>query len=568
MVDPAIVIVATEPGGRAALLAEMQSRYERDYELLVTASTAEAEVLLTDKAAAGEPVAMVLVRADCDDPVGLCVDIRSSVPTAKRLVVRPTWTRTGPLVDALAAATLTGVIDTVLLQPSDRRDEEFHTAISEYLSDWFTVAGTPLVQALRIVAEPDDARAVELLRWFDGSVIDVGFLAPGSAEGQAVAAKVEGLVRFPLVELFHTGAVLVDPSATDLFDLLGQSADLTHTYDLAVVGTGPAGLAAAVYGGSEGLSTVMVEMRNPGGQAGTSSMIRNYLGFPRGISGSRLAVRGLNQATRFGATMHRGRKVVRLDGGGLGMPHRLVLEDGGEVRARAVVLATGATYRRLGVPGIEELVGNGVTYGAPMSEARGMAGRHAVVVGGGNSAGQAAIHLARFADLVKIVVRRPDLTTTMSSYLIEEIEAHPRIRLFTEAQVVDGGGEGRLEWVTYRRNDVGEEVTAPCDGLFLMLGAEPQTGWLPDEVCRDDKGFILTGADIPEDRRPVERAPEHLETCIPGVYAVGDARSGSVKRVAAAAGEGAVVVPYVHGFLEASAGVVVGETSPLPSSAR
>lgn len=568
MVDPAILIVATDPAGGRALLTEMQSRYARDYELILTGSPAEAEDLLTALAVAGEPVAMVLVRADCEDPVGLCTDVRSTVPTAKRLVVRPTWSRTGPLVEALAAATLTGVIDTVLLQPSDRRDEEFHTAISEYLSDWYTIAGTPLVQALRIVAEPDDPRAADLVRWFDGSVIDVGLLAPDSDEGRAVAAKVDGAVSFPLVELFHTGAVLVDPSATDLFDLLGQSADLTRTYDLAVVGTGPAGLAAAVYGGSEGLSTVMIEMRNPGGQAGTSSMIRNYLGFPRGISGSRLAVRGLNQATRFGASVHRGREVVRLDGGGLGMPHRLVLEDGGVVRARAVVLATGATYRRLGVAGIEELVGNGVTYGAPMSEARGMAGRAAVVVGGGNSAGQAAVHLARFADQVTIVVRRPDLGATMSSYLVEEIEAHPRIRLVTEAEVVDGGGDGRLGWVTYRRKDVGEEVTVPCDGLFLMLGAEPQTGWLPDAVCCDDKGFILTGADIPDDRRPAAREPEHLETCIPGVYAVGDARSGSVKRVAAAAGEGAVVVPYVHGFLDASAGTVVGASSPLPGVAR
>ncbi|QXC61918.1 FAD-dependent oxidoreductase [Aquihabitans sp. G128] len=564
MRDPAVFVVATDPEGGAALLAEMQSRYARDYDLVLASSTDEAEALLAERAAADEPVAMVVVRADCADPVALCSAIRSTVPTAKRLVVRPTWTRTGPLVEALAAATLTGVVDTVLLQPSDRRDEEFHSAISEYLSDWFTVAGTPLVQALRIVAEPGDARAAELVRWFDTSIIDVGWLSPGSEEGRAVLDRVEGTVALPVVELFHTGAVLVDPSPADLFDLLGQSADLSETYDLAVVGTGPAGLAAAVYGGSEGLRTVMLEMRNPGGQAGTSSMIRNYLGFPRGISGSRLAVRGLNQANRFGARLHRGRKVQHLDAGGPGVPHRLVLEDGGEVLARAVVLATGATYRRLGVPGIEELVGNGVTYGAPMSEARGMAGRYAVVVGGGNSAGQAAIHLARFAEMVKIVVRRPDLSATMSSYLIDEIDAHPRIRLFTEAQVVDGGGEGRLEWVTYRRNDVGEDVTAPCDGLFLMLGAEPQTSWLPDEVCCDDKGFILTGPDVPEDRRVAGHVPEHLETCLPGVYAVGDARSGSVKRVAAAAGEGAVVVPYVHAHLEASAGVVVGETSPMP----
>lgn len=547
MVDPAIVMVAAEPEARAALLAEMTSRYARDYDLIAVSTSAEAHEVIRDRIAADEPVALALVRTDCGDPIACCHDIRTAAPTAKRIVLRSAW-GTNAWVDELQVATAQGIVDAVLLQPQDRRDEEFHNTITEYLSDWFAVAGTPLVQAVKLVGDPHDPLVRDLLQWFDVTYIDVGVIDPESTEGREIIARGEPGLPFPLIQLFGT-TVLSRPSITDLFDAFGQSADLSPVYDLAVVGTGPAGLAASVYGGSEGLSTVMIESRHPGGQAGTSSMIRNYLGFPRGISGSRLALRGLNQARRFGAALHRGRKVVDLCPGVEGEPHRLRFDDGTEASARSVILATGATYRRLGVPGVEALVGAGVTYGAPMSEARTMVGRKAVVVGGGNSAGQAALHLSRFADLVKIVVRRSDLSATMSRYLIEEIEANDRIHLFTNAEVVDGGGEGRLEWVTYRRNDLGESITAPCDGLFLMLGAVPQSEWLPDVICRDEHGFVLTGRNVPEDHWSAERPPEHLETCIPGVYAVGDVRSGSVKRVAAAAGEGSTAIPYVHAYL-------------------
>jgi thioredoxin reductase (NADPH) len=291
-----------------------------------------------------------------------------------------------------------------------------------------------------------------------------------------------------------------------------------------------------VYGASEGLGTVTVEAEAIGGQAGTSSMIRNYLGFPRGISGMRLAQRARNQAIRFGTQFFTGWPALRLEVGGLGEPH-VVCTEGGDVRARSVVIASGVSYRKLGIEAIDGLVGSGVNYGAAMTAAREMEGLDVYVVGGGNSAGQAAIHLSRFARSVTILVRRPDLAATMSSYLIGEIEFNPRVSVEGCRCVVDGGGEGRRE-----RRQAG--------GLFLLLGAVAHCDWLPAQVARDPNGFVLTGRDVPASAWRDGLPPENLETTVPGIYAVGDIRSGSMKRVASASGEGASVVALVHAWLE------------------
>jgi thioredoxin reductase (NADPH) len=319
--------------------------------------------------------------------------------------------------------------------------------------------------------------------------------------------------------------------------------------DLAVVGAGPAGLAAAVYGASEGLSTVVLEAEAIGGQAGTSSMIRNYLGFPRGISGMRLAQRARNQALRFGTRFFTGWEVTSLEPGVDGAPH-LLRTDGGDVLARSVVISTGVAYRKLRVEGVDQLVGLGVFYGSAMSNAREMEGYDVIVVGGGNSAGQAAIHLARFAKSVTILVRRSGLEATMSSYLIGEISYNPRISVLPGAEIADGGGEGRLEWVDVRDIESGETTRRNAEGLFLLLGAEPHCDWLPPGVALDERGFVLTGRDVPQEKWLEESVPPaNLATSVPGVFAVGDIRSGSMKRVAAATGEGASVVPLVHAHL-------------------
>jgi len=334
--------------------------------------------------------------------------------------------------------------------------------------------------------------------------------------------------------------------------------DVDRVVDVAIVGAGPAGLAAAVYASSEGLSTVVLEAEAVGGQAGTSSMIRNYLGFPRGISGMRLAQRARNQAIRFGTQFFTGWPVTSFVAGGVDddgnpEPHRLCTE-GGDVRARAVVVSAGVKYRRLDAPGIERLVGLGVHYGSAMTAAREMEGSDVIVVGGGNSAGQAAIHLSRFAGSVTILVRRESLAETMSDYLVGEIRYNPRITVQPCCEVVEGGAgdDGRLGWVTTRDVRDGSETRRDCRGLFLLIGAEPYCDWLPAEVARDERGFVLTGRDVPQDRWRDGLPPESLETTVRGVFAAGDIRAGSMKRVAAASGEGASVVPLVHAWLDPS----------------
>jgi thioredoxin reductase (NADPH) len=277
-------------------------------------------------------------------------------------------------------------------------------------------------------------------------------------------------------------------------------------------------------------------------------MIRNYLGFPRGISGMRLAQRARNQAVRFGTHFFTGWPVEGLVPGMHGEPHR-VRTEGGEVRARAVLISSGVAYRRLRVEPLEALVGSGVHYGAAVSAAREMEGRDVFVVGGGNSAGQAAIHLARFARTVTILVRRPDLSATMSDYLVREIAYTPRVTVQPCAEVVDGGGEGQLEWITVRDLNTGQDSRRIAGGLFLLLGAEPHCDWITDQVCRDDNGFVLTGRDVPKHLWREGLPPANLETTVPGIFAAGDVRGGSMKRVAAASGEGASVVPLVHAHL-------------------
>jgi thioredoxin reductase (NADPH) len=354
------------------------------------------------------------------------------------------------------------------------------------------------------------------------------------------------------VVLFHSGQVFVDPSNAELAEALGfGTRPASDSYDLVIVGAGPAGLAAAVYAASEGLDTLVVEPQVVGGQAGTSAMIRNYLGFPRGIRGGDLANRALEQAWLFGANLILAQKAtgLRTDG-----DRRLVqLADGSEVAAGAVVVASGVAWRRLGVPELEALVGAGVFYGAAGAEARAMEGQDVFVVGAGNSAGQAALHLAKYAASVTLLVRGPDLAQSMSDYLIQEIEQAPNVSVRLRTQVVGGLGGHRLEGLVLRRRDTETIEEVPAAALFVMIGGEPRTEWLAG-VERDNRGYVMTGHDLLEpggtaDSWPLRRPPLLLETSIPGVFAAGDVRHRSVKRVASAVGEGAVAVQLVHQYL-------------------
>jgi thioredoxin reductase (NADPH) len=347
----------------------------------------------------------------------------------------------------------------------------------------------------------------------------------------------------------------VDPTNREVADALvgAEPSPKRQRCDVVVIGGGPAGLAAAVYGASEGLDTVVVEREAVGGQAGASSLIRNYLGFPRGVSGQKLTYQAFQQAQLFGAEFRVMRQAtgLRREDGGL----VVTLSDGKELAGRAVVVATGASYRRLGVPSLEALNGAGVFYGAATAEARSLEGQEVYVVGGANSAGQATMHLSKYASRVTLVVRGSSLEAGMSDYLVREVEDADNVRVRLNTRVVGGGGEGRLERLALDDTAVGRAETVPAAALFVLIGAEPLTGWLPEEIACDEEGFILTGGDIPDgghqkDLRAPKRLSMPLETSMRGVFATGDVRHGSVKRVASAVGEGSIAIRLVHDYLD------------------
>lgn len=551
MADPVIMLVSAE---HADFLLDEFGRYARDYDLRVARSSADALAESERVRAEGSTVALYVQDGDLPDahPLEAFGAWRGVVPTARRIIAAP-YERFLEQAPALRPGLATGKYDAYLLMPRGVRDEEFHGAVCELLSDWGSTVAAPEVDTVRIVSEPGSALTSALREYAGRMGMPYRVYAPDSEVGREVAAAHEelgGVTAYPLVQGMGR-APFVATSVRDLAMALFGSPDpitVQGVVDLAIVGAGPAGLAAAVYGASEGLRTVVLEAEAVGGQAGTSSMIRNYLGFPRGISGMRLAQRARNQAIRFGADFLTGWEVTSLVPGAGGEPH-LLLTDGGEVRARSVVIGTGVAYRKLGIEAVENLVGLGVYYGSAMTAAREMEGYDVVVVGGGNSAGQAALHLARFARSVTIMIRRASLTETMSSYLVGEIEYNPRVIVEPCAEVADGGGEGRLEWLDVRSTTTGEVRRREARGLFLLLGAEPHVDWLPSGVERDAKGFVLTGRDVPQRHWVDGLPPVELATTLPGVFAVGDIRSGSMKRVASASGEGASVVPLVHAWL-------------------
>jgi thioredoxin reductase (NADPH) len=544
-VEPVIMIVVRDDGTRKRILTEL-GRYAHDYQVESADAGDAAMARLCDLRAKGHAVAMVLADLALPPPDGVDVltRVRSATPTAKRILLLD-WGLQPDQMPAVSRAAALGLADTVLTKPTGIRDEEFHSAITQDLGDWAWTT-TPIVEAVKLVSDVDSRRAREIRSLLERAGVPTGVHPPDSPIGRAITAAAGPGRAYPIVELMGR-TVLADPTNRQIADAFGATVDLQDiTFDLAVVGAGPAGLGAAVYAASEGLSTLVLEAEMFGGQASTSPMIRNYLGFPHGITGRQLGQHAVRQAVRFGAALDLARAVTAIEAG---PPHRLGLSDGAVATTRAVILACGVTYRRLGVPSLEELVGAGVFYGPAASHARALEGTDVVVVGPGNSGGQAALHLARYAAHVTIVARRDALAPTMSAYLVNQIEADGRIEVRTNSEVVDGGGDGRLEWLELAHRVTGKRDRVATSGLFVLIGAETRTDWLPSTIQRDDHGFVLTGTDIDGTRWPLTRPPFALETSVPGVFAAGDVRANGVKRVAAAAGEGAMSVPMVHRYL-------------------
>jgi len=552
----AIVVVGRDAKTLQTLDREVSGRYGADYRIVVCGEPAELDARVRDLLQAGPPVALVIGDVGEGNPDGIEVlaRVRAIDATVSRVATFRwgEWDTGRPIFDAITM----GKIDHWVIGPVQSPDEDFHQSITQFLGEWRSERGGGF-EAVQVIGEQWSARSQELRDMFSRNGIPIGSYDAGSAQGRQMLARL-GLesAELPVLALRFDGrqSALANPSNLEIVDAFGLMTPVpdSEVFDVAVVGAGPAGLAAAVYASSEGLRTVLIEREAIGGQAGTSSMIRNYPGFAQGVTGARLAMAGYQQAWFFGTTflfMRQFDGLSRQDDG----HYLLRLSGGGTLTARTVIIATGVTYRRLGVPSLEDLHGRGVFYGAGVSEAPAMRGRQVFVVGGGNSAGQAAMHLATWARQVTVLVRSQSLTDSMSDYLIREIDAAPNIDVRYGVQVIDGTGTDHLESLVLEDRQTGTRWSVPADALFVLIGSEPPTGWAGDDPARDKWGFILTGQDVLDDPSaswPAARPPLLYETSLPGVFAVGDVRRGSVKRVASAVGEGAITIPLVHGYLD------------------
>ena len=543
---PVVVLVDDEDASRQALARVMEDRYGAHYRIRSSASQEEALAALQQLRDGGADVPLVLADQWMPGGTGaqFLARVRELHPTARRGLLISWGDQSAPA--AIVEAAALGQIDFYLPKPAWAPDEQFHRAITESLEEWWRQQGGQFA-AVTVIGKEPSPRVSELRDLLTRNSVPFGFHRADSEEGS------EALQRLGLdgssgpVVTFYTGVVLTDPANAQVAEALGVNIrPAGTTYDVAIVGAGPAGLAAAVYGASEGLRTALLEREAFGGQAGTSSLIRNYLGFPRGISGAELAWRAYEQAWMFGTQFVYGNPATSLavDGD----VYIVGLQDGSAVTSRAVIIATGVSYRRLAVPELESLAGAGVFYGAATAEARALAGKRAFVVGGGNSAGQAALHISKYAQQVTILVRSTSVAASMSRYLIREIDTAPNIEVRYGTEVAGGGGDGRLEQLRLRYPDTSDAEIVHADGLFVLIGAEPFTDWLLEAVGRDQWGYILTGPDLAE-RWTLQREPYLLETSAPGVFAVGDARHGSVKRVASAVGDGSIAIRLAHDYL-------------------
>ena len=548
MSDPVILAVDADPAGLAGIERELLDRYSRHYDVVCTASAAEARDRLTQFRESGNDVAVVLAGKEVDDPScsELLAEVRRLHPHAKRalLVGWGEWgfRETG---DAILEAIEHGKIDHYVVRPVAPPDELFHHSISTFLLEWAEERRTA-PYAIQVVGDSWSGRAAALRDVLERCAFPHAFCLADSDEGRRLLEGSSRGTELPVV-ILPDGTTLTNPSDVELTRATGSSVEPGEgEVDLLIVGAGPAGLSAGVYGASEGLRTLIVDTHGIGGQARSSSLIRNYLGFPRGVSGGVLARQAYEQAWVFGARFAFMQHVTGLRADA----DRLVatLSEGATVSARAVVLATGVAYRRLGIPALEALAGAGVFYGGSGSDVHRMSGQDVYVLGGANSAGQEALHLARYARRVTLVVRG---TPGMSHYLVRQLAATPNVEIRLGTEIVGGGGDGWLTHLVLRDRASGAETSVAADGLYLSIGARPHTEWLPAEIARDDRGFVLTGADVPRDTWPLERDPLPLETSMPRVLAVGDARHGSVKRVASAVGAGSIAIQVVHRLLEA-----------------
>lgn len=551
MNKPVLLIVDDDPQVLAAVRRDLRSRYRENYMVMGASSGDAALEAMRELKSRGDSLAMIICDQRMPGMMGseVLAKSRAIYPLARRVLLTAYSD-----IDAAVRAINEAHLDHYLSKPWDPPEERLFPAVDDLLDAW-QAESLPEAKGLRLVGHQWSPRSHAIKDFLAGNLIPYRWLDVSRDADASALLEAANVDASELPALFFDDGtpVLRNPDPRMVAERLGRPLTAAFDlYDLAIVGAGPAGLAAAVYGASEGLRTVLLDRHAPGGQAGTSSRIENYLGFPAGVSGSELTRRAITQAQRLGAEFLAPLETtgMSIDGG----YKRLTLGDGREIVTRTVLASTGMLYRQHPAPGIAELTGAGVYYGAATTEAAAFRDRRVLVVGGGNSAGQAAMHLARYAKDVEIIVRRGGLRETMSQYLIEQIEktANIRIRAFTEVARVEG--DGHVERVALTCVQDNSTALEDADALFIFIGTSPRSDWLPPQVLRDEKGFVLTGRDAmaAEDYARVwkeQREPLTLETSVPGVFAAGDIRAGAMNRVASAVGEGSMVVRLAHEYL-------------------
>jgi len=547
---PVILSVDDDPGVSRAIARDLRRRYGERWRVVRAESGADALEVLRQLRLRGDQVAVMVADYKMPEINGIqflesAMDV---FPFARRVLLTA-------YADTEAAIAAINVVDLdhYLMKPWDPPEEKLYPVLDDLLSAWGRQEHK-IVPVTKLVGHRWSAGSTRTREFLARSRVPYRWYPADSPEGERLLEAADLDARVLPVVITAQGDVLIDPTPAEIAARVGLATIPDHEfYDLVVIGGGPAGLGAAVYGASEGLKTILVEKNVLGGQAGQSSRIENYLGFPGGVSGGDLTYRARLQAQKFQAEMVLTRRVTQLDV--QGMARTVSFDDGTSLSARAVILATGVIYRQLTADGCAPLTDRGIYYGATLSQSTDCAGRDVYVVGGGNSAGQAAVNLAQKAGArsVTLLIRAPDLTQSMSYYLIEQIAAVPNISVRPCTEVIEADGDEHLERITLRDLKNGTVETVDCGELFVFIGAEPRTDWLDGVLARDSRGFVLAGPDLAADHLeswPLDRHPYHLETSVPGVFAAGDVRAESAKRVASAVGEGAMAVMLVHRYLE------------------
>lgn len=532
-----------------AITQDLKTYYRKSYRILSTLSATEALQSLIALKNRNETVALFISDQRMPEMEG--VDFLQQAiaiyPAAKRVLLTA-YSDTSAAIKAINELRL----DYYLMKPWDPPEEKLYPVINDLLDDWQN-SYRPEFQGIKVLGHPYSSKAYRIKEFLASNLIPYHSVDAGGEDGK-VLMQINQLETGALpVVIFENGEVVSCPPIIDIAARIGLNPTLKNEiYDVVIIGAGPAGLAAAVYGASEGLKTLLVERHAPGGQAGTSSRIENYLGFPSGLSGAELTRRAITQATRFGTEFLSPQSVKEIK---LKADYKIVcLESGAEINTRAVVITTGVDYRKLDTPGIEQFAGAGVYYGAAITEAASCKEKSVYILGGGNSAGQAAVHLSRFAKEVFIVIRKNDLTSTMSSYLIDQIHEIHNIVILNNSEILEATGTDRLNGLKIENGQTKEVKEVIADALYIFIGAKPYTEWLGDLIIKDEKGFVQTGREMKSfdyfgKLWKLDREPYVLETSCPGIFAAGDVRSGAMSRVASAVGEGSMSISLVHKYL-------------------